>query len=91
MEEREAGCFLVKSSVAGVVLVLGEAVYAASKFTVQVSVHKVRLQMIKHDMGLGAALPDPVVTAEFADWPKSIKNIALANSCYTQPQEVACC
>jgi ribitol 2-dehydrogenase len=89
MVERQAGDILVTSSVAGVVPVVWEPVYTASKFAVQAFVHTVRRQVAKHGIRVGAVLPGPVVTALLDDWPKAKMEEALASGSLMQPEEVA--
>jgi ribitol 2-dehydrogenase len=89
MVERQGGDILVTSSVAGVVPVVWEPVYTASKHAVQAFVHTVRRQVSKHDIRVGAVLPGPVVTALLDDWPKAKMEDALANGSLMQPEEVA--
>ena len=89
MVERGTGDIIVTSSVAGVVPVVWEPVYTASKFAVQAFVHTVRRQVAKHGIRVGAVLPGPVVTALLDDWPKAKMEEALASGSLMQPQEVA--
>lgn len=91
MVERQAGDVVVTSSVAGVVPVVWEPVYAASKFAVQAFVHTVRRQVARHGVRVGAVLPGPVVTALLDDWPKAKMEEALASGSLMQPEEVAAC
>ena len=74
---------------AGVVPVVWEPVYTASKFAVQAFVHTVRRQVAKHGVRVGAVLPGPVVTALLDDWPKAKMEEALASGSLMQPEEVA--
>jgi ribitol 2-dehydrogenase len=89
MVERKTGDIIVTSSVAGVVPVVWEPIYTASKFAVQAFVHTVRRQVAKHGIRVGAVLPGPVVTALLDDWPKAKMEEALANGSLMQPKEVA--
>ena len=89
MVERGDGDVVVTSSVAGVVPVLWEPVYTASKHAVQAFVHTVRRQVAPHGVRVGAVLPGPVVTALLDDWPKAKMEEALANGSLMQPSEVA--
>jgi ribitol 2-dehydrogenase len=89
MVERGSGDILVTSSVAGVVPVVWEPVYTASKFAVQAFVHTVRRQVARHGVRVGAVLPGPVVTALLDDWPKAKLDEALASGSLMQPEEVA--
>lgn len=89
MAERKTGDVIVTSSVAGVVPVVWEPVYTASKFAVQAFVHTVRRQVAKHGVRVGAVLPGPVVTALLSDWPQSKMDEALANGSLMEPKEVA--
>jgi ribitol 2-dehydrogenase len=89
MVEEKSGDVIVTSSVAGVVPVVWEPVYTASKHAVQAFVHTVRRQVSMHGIRVGAVLPGPVVTALLDDWPKAKMDEALANGSLMQPKEVA--
>ena len=89
MVAQKSGDVVVTSSVAGVVPVVWEPIYTASKFAVQAFVHTVRRQMAPHGIRIGAVLPGPVVTALLDDWPKAKMDEALANGSLMQPKEVA--
>ena len=89
MIERKTGDILFTSSVAGVVPVVWEPIYTASKFAVQAFVHSTRRQLIPHGIRVGAVLPGPVVTALLDDWPKAKMEEALANGSLMQAREVA--
>jgi ribitol 2-dehydrogenase len=89
MIAQKSGDILFTSSVAGVVPVVWEPIYAASKFAVQAFVHSTRRQVAPHGVRVGAVLPGPVVTALLDDWPKEKMEEALANGSLMQPHEVA--
>lgn len=89
MVERGTGDIIVTSSVAGLVPVVVEPVYTASKHAVQAFVHTLRRQVAKHGIRVGAVAPGPVVTALLSDWPKAKLDDALAAGSLMQPQEVA--
>lgn len=89
MIAQKSGDILFTSSIAGVVPVIWEPVYTASKFAVQAFVHTTRRQMSQHGIRVGAVLPGPVVTALLDDWPKEKMEEALANGSLMQPEEVA--
>lgn len=89
MVERQSGDIVVTSSVAGVIPVVWEPIYTASKHAVQAFVHTVRRQVAKHGIRVGAVLPGPVVTALLDDWPQAKMDEALANGSLMQPKEVA--
>ncbi|MGV1772497.1 SDR family oxidoreductase [Agrobacterium vitis] len=86
---QKSGDILFTSSIAGVVPVVWEPIYTASKFAVQAFVHSTRRQVSQHGVRVGAVLPGPVVTALLDDWPKAKMDEALANGSLMQPQEVA--
>ena len=86
---KKAGDILFTSSVAGVVPVVWEPIYTASKFAVQAFVHSTRRQVAQHGVRVGAVLPGPVVTALLDDWPKEKMDEALANGSLMQPKGVA--
>jgi ribitol 2-dehydrogenase len=89
MVARKSGDIMFTSSVAGVVPVVWEPVYTASKFAVQAFVHTLRRQVMKDGVRVGAVLPGPVVTALLEDWPKAKMEEALASGSLMQPGEVA--
>ena len=89
MIEQKSGDILFTSSIAGVVPVVWEPIYTASKFAVQAFVHSTRRQVAQHGVRVGAVLPGPVVTALLDDWPKAKMEEALANGSLMQPKEVA--
>jgi ribitol 2-dehydrogenase len=89
MVAQRSGDIVVTSSVAGVVPVVWEPVYTASKFAVQAFVHTIRRQLAPRGVRVGAVLPGPVVTALLDDWPKAKMEEALANGSLMQPEEVA--
>ena len=87
--ERQTGDIVLTSSIAGVVPVVWEPIYTASKFAVQAFAHTIRRQLAPHGIRVGAVLPGPVVTALLDDWPKAKMEEALANGSLMQPVEVA--
>lgn len=89
MIDRRAGDIILTSSIAGVVPVVWEPIYTASKFAVQAFAHTVRRQLAPHGIRVGAVLPGPVVTALLADWPQAKMDEALASGSLMQPADVA--
>ncbi|WP_428649655.1 SDR family oxidoreductase [Roseibium sp.] len=89
MIDQKSGDIILTSSVAGVVPVIWEPVYTASKFAVQAFVHTTRRQLIDKGIRIGSVLPGPVVTALLDDWPKEKMEEALASGSLMQPVEVA--
>jgi len=89
MVERKTGDIIVTSSIAGLVPVVWEPIYTASKHAVQAFVHTVRRQVAKHGLRVGAVAPGPVVTALISDWPKEKLDEELAAGGLMQPAEVA--
>ena len=89
MVSRKTGDIIVTSSIAGLVPVVWEPIYTASKHAVQAFVHTVRRQVAKHGLRVGAVAPGPVVTALISDWPKDKLDAALAAGDLMQPEEVA--
>ena len=79
MIQRKTGDVIFTSSVAGVVPVVWEPIYTASKFAVQAFLHATRRQVSQHGIRMGAVLPGLVVTALLDDWPKEKMEEALAN------------
>lgn len=89
MVTQKSGDIIVTSSIAGLVPVVWEPIYTASKFAVQAFVHTVRRQISRHGVRIGAVAPGPVVTALLDDWPKAKMDEALANGSLMLPKEVA--
>ena len=89
MVQRRTGDIIVTSSIAGVVPVVHEPVYTASKHAVQAFVHTVRRQVARHGIRVGAVRPGPVVTALIKDWPKDKLEAELAAGGLMEPVEVA--
>jgi ribitol 2-dehydrogenase len=89
MIARKTGDLVFTSSVAGVVPVVWEPIYTASKHAVQAFVHTVRRQVIPYGIRVGAVLPGPVVTALISDWPKAKLDEELARGGLIEPKEVA--
>jgi ribitol 2-dehydrogenase len=89
MIAQRSGDILFTSSVAGVIPVIWEPIYTASKHAVQAFVHSTRRQVAPHGVRVGAVLPGPVLTALLDDWPKAKMEEALANGSLMQPREVA--
>ncbi|MGS1024471.1 SDR family oxidoreductase [Burkholderia glumae] len=86
---QRAGDIIFTSSIAGIVPVVWEPIYTASKFAVQAFVHTTRRQVMKHGVRVGAVAPGPVVTALLDDWPRAKMEEALAAGSLMQPEEVA--
>ena len=86
---QKSGDIIFTSSIAGVVPVVWEPIYTASKFAVQAFVYSTRRQVAQHGVRVGAVLPGPVVTSLLDDWPKEKMEEALANGSLMQPIEVA--
>ncbi|WP_027803524.1 SDR family oxidoreductase [Paraburkholderia dilworthii] len=91
MVKQQSGDIIFTSSIAGMVPVVWEPIYTASKFAVQAFVHTTRRQLSKHGVRVGSVLPGPVVTALLDDWPKAKMDEALASGSLMQPKEVADC
>lgn len=86
---QKSGDIVLTSSIAGLVPVVWEPIYTASKFAVQAFVHTLRRQVAPDGVRVGAVAPGPVVTALLKDWPKAKMDEALANGSLMQPTEVA--
>ncbi|MDW6026626.1 SDR family oxidoreductase [Mesorhizobium sp. BAC0120] len=89
MVERKTGDIIMTSSISGLVPVVWEPIYTASKHAIQAFVHTVRRQVAKHGLRVGAVAPGPVVTALIKDWPKEKLDAELAAGGLMQPVEVA--
>ena len=86
-----SGDVILTSSVAGMIPVVWEPIYTASKHAVQAFTHTLRRQMARHGVRVGAIQPGPVVTALLDDWPRAKMEQALAEGSLMQPEEVAAC
>lgn len=89
--EQKSGDIIMTSSIAGVVPVIWEPIYTASKHAIQAFTHTVRRQVARDGVRVGAILPGPVVTALLDDWPKAKMDEALADGSLMQPDIVADC
>jgi ribitol 2-dehydrogenase len=89
MIERRTGDIIMTSSIAGLVPVVWEPIYTASKHAVQAFVHTVRRQVAQFGIRVGAVAPGPVVTALLSDWPKEKLDAEIAAGGLMQPSEVA--
>ncbi len=89
MVERKTGDIIMTSSIAGLVPVVWEPIYTASKHAVQAFVHTLRRQVVKHGIRVGAVAPGPVVTALISDWPREKLDEAIASGGLMEATEVA--
>ncbi|MBX4869985.1 SDR family oxidoreductase [Rhizobium bangladeshense] len=89
MVGRKTGDIILTSSVAGMIPVVWEPIYTASKHAVQAFVHTLRRQVAKHGLRVGAVAPGPVVTALISDWPQEKLDEALSAGGLMEPKEVA--
>ena len=89
MVERRTGDIIMTSSVAGLVPVVWEPIYTASKHAVQAFIHTVRRQVARHGIRVGGVAPGPVVTALLKDWPQAKLDEAKASGSLMEPDDVA--
>jgi ribitol 2-dehydrogenase len=89
MVKQQSGDIIVTSSIAGIVPVIWEPIYTASKFAVQAFAHTVRRQVMNDGIRVGAVAPGPVVTALLDDWPREKLDEAIASGSLMQPEDVA--
>jgi len=89
MIERKTGDIVMTSSIAGLVPVVWEPIYTASKHAIQAFTHTVRRQVAKHGIRVGAVAPGPVVTALISDWPQAKLDEAIAAGGLMEATEVA--
>ena len=89
MINRKTGDIIITSSVAGMIPVVWEPIYTASKHAVQAFIHTVRRQVARHGVRVGGVAPGPVVTALLKDWPKEKMDEALRSGALMEPGEVA--
>lgn len=89
MMARKSGDILITSSVAGVVPVVAEPIYTASKHAVQAFVHTVRRQLAPHGVRVGAVLPGLAVTPLLKDWdPQRLRSYVDAGATLN-PSDIA--
>ncbi|MFD1941589.1 SDR family oxidoreductase [Paradevosia shaoguanensis] len=86
---RGTGDIIFTSSIAGLVPVVWEPVYTASKHAIQAFVHTLRRQVAPQGIRVGAVAPGPVRTALISDWPDQKLQDALAAGDLMEPEEVA--
>jgi ribitol 2-dehydrogenase len=86
---QKSGDIIITSSVAGMIPVVWEPIYTASKHAVQAFIHTVRRQVSRHGVRVGGVAPGPVITALLDDWPKAKMEEALASGGLMEPGEVA--
>ena len=89
MAERRTGDIVVTSSIAGLIPVVWEPIYTASKHAVQAFVHTLRRQVVKHGIRVMAVAPGPVITALISDWPQAKLDEAKAAGALMEASEVA--
>lgn len=89
MVARGTGDIVMTSSVAGMIPVIWEPIYCASKHAVQAFVHALRRQVAPQGLRVCAVQPGPVVTALLDDWPKAKMDEALASGSLMPPEAVA--
>lgn len=89
MVERGTGDIILTSSIAGVVPVVWEPIYTASKHAIQAFTHTLRRQVAPNGIRVGAVAPGPVRTALISDWPEQKLNDALAAGDLMEAEEVA--
>lgn len=89
MIERGTGDIVMTSSVAGMIPVVWEPIYCASKHAIQAFVHSLRRQVATKGIRVCSIAPGPVVTALLDDWPKAKMEEALASGSLMPPEAVA--
>jgi ribitol 2-dehydrogenase len=89
MVAQKSGDIVMTSSIAGLVPVVWEPIYTASKHAVQAFVHTVRRQVAQHGVRVCAVAPGPVITALIDDWPKEKLEHELAAGGLMEASEVA--
>lgn len=89
MVERQTGDIILTSSIAGLVPVVWEPIYTASKYAIQAFTHTLRRQVAPDGIRVGAIAPGPVRTALISDWPEQKLNDALAAGDLMEAEDVA--
>lgn len=88
---QKSGDIVVTSSIAGLVPVVWEPIYTASKHAVQAFVHTLRRQVAQSGVRVGAVQPGPVETPLLADWTQSRLEDERAKGNIMEAQNVADC
>lgn len=83
------GDIVMTSSVAGVVPIVGEPVYTASKFAVTSFVHALRRQVAPQGVRVGNVAPGPVLTPLLGDWSPAELQAAVQKGAVMAADEVA--
>ncbi len=91
MIAQKSGDIIFTSSIAGIIPIVWEPVYCATKYAIQGFMHSARRQLVKDGVRLMAVLPGPVVTPLIDNWPKAKLDEALASDGLMYPIEVAEC
>jgi ribitol 2-dehydrogenase len=89
MIAQQSGDIIMTSSIAGLVPVVWEPIYTASKHAIQAFTHTVRRQVARHGIRVGAIAPGPVHTALVDDWPKEKLEDELKRGGLIDPKEIA--
>ena len=88
---QKAGDIILTSSIAGVIPVVTEPIYTASKHAIQAFTHSLRRQISQYNVRVGAILPGPVATPLLDDWPKDKLEEAQSSGSIIEAKEVADC
>ena len=89
LAERHVEAAVAGQGDAGLVPVVWEPIYTASKHAVQAFVHTLRRQVVSYGVRVGAVAPGPVVSGLLNDWPKAKMEEALAGGSLMDAVEVA--
>ncbi|MEE8657824.1 Ribitol 2-dehydrogenase [Acetobacteraceae bacterium EV16G] len=89
MMEQKSGDIVITSSISGMVPMVSEPVYTASKHAVQAFVHTARRKLAAYDVRISAIQPGPVVTPLLKDWDQERVKANLESGGIMQPVEVA--
>ncbi|MFT9096288.1 MAG: SDR family oxidoreductase [Gluconobacter cerinus] len=89
MMKQESGDIVMTSSIAGIIPIMAEPIYTASKHAVQAFVHTVRRQVAKYGIRVGAIQPGPVVTPLLKDWDQARLEANIKAGALMEAKEVA--
>lgn len=89
MIERKTGDIILTSSIAGLVPVVWEPIYTASKHAIQAFTHTLRRQVAPNGIRVGAVAPGPARTTLISDWPQQKLDDALASGDLMEAEEIA--
>lgn len=89
MIERQEGDIIATGSIAGVVPVMSEPIYTATKHALQAFMHTTRRQVSQHGVRMGSVLPGTALTPLTDSWPEEKRARHEAANSIMDPGDVA--